>query len=148
MERPQQQCRSLFGDQMIRSAFVVIALLPALALAQTATCPTAIPAGSIQIVRPPGGWLATSPSLVRLNAAGMLSGEPKQMQYLVPNDTKKHKGGSTSTWAFDAGEQKWFYCSYGATQLSKRMDDKATVCDVTGKLDRTGAVDDIAVVCR
>jgi hypothetical protein len=78
----------------------------------------------------------------------MLSGEPKQMQYLVPGATKKRKGSSASTWTFDASTQKWFFCSYGAAQLSKRMDDKSTTCEITATLDQTGEIAGIAAVCR
>jgi hypothetical protein len=72
------------------------------------------------------------------------------MQYLVPAASKKVKGRSASTWSFDPGEEKWLYCSYGraAVQLAKRMDDKATMCEVTAKLERKDVITSITVVCR
>lgn len=70
------------------------------------------------------------------------------MQYLVPNGTKKRKGSNASTREFEAGTQKWFFCSYGAAQLSKRMDDEATSCEVSGTLDRTKEVNEITATCR
>jgi hypothetical protein len=125
-------------------------LLPALAAAQTITCPASLPVASIELPRPPAGWLATSPSVMRLDGGGMLSSNPKQMQYLVPAGSKKVKGGEASTWSFDPGEEKWLYCTYGkmAIQLSKRMDDKATICEVTAKLERKDVITSIAAVCR
>jgi hypothetical protein len=134
----------------MRSLLLLLAGLPALAAAQTVTCPESIPETAIEVKRAPAGWLATAPSLVRLDGGGMLSGNPKEMQYLVPGGSKKVKGGSASTWTFDAGEEKWLYCTYGrmAVQLSKRMDDKATMCEVTAKLERKDVITSITAVCR
>jgi hypothetical protein len=134
----------------MRRVFLFIGLFPVLATAQKVTCPEAGPEMSIQVMRAPAGWIATTPGLVRLDGGGMLSANPKQMQYLVPGGSKKVKGGSASTWHFDAGEEKWLYCTYGrmAVQLSKRMDDKATTCEVTAKLERKDAVISITAVCR
>jgi hypothetical protein len=94
--------------------------------------------------------MATSPTIVRLDGGGMLSGNPKQLGYLVPAGSKKVKGGEASTWSFDPGQEKWLYCTYGkmAVQLSKRMDDKATTCEVTAKLERKDVITSISAVCR
>jgi hypothetical protein len=134
----------------MRRVLLLIGLFPVLAAAQTVTCPESVPETSIQVIRAPAGWIATTPGLVRLDGGGMLSANPKQMQYLVPGSSKKVKGGSASTWSFDAGEEKWLYCTYGrmAVQLSKRMDDKATTCEVTAKLERKDVVTSITAVCR
>jgi hypothetical protein len=150
MEGPQQQCRGIFGDRAMRAFLLFLGLLPALSLAQTVTCPESVPETSIEVKRPPAGWLATAPGLVRLDGGGMLSGNPTQMQYLVPGGSKKIKGGETSTWSFEPGEEKWLYCTYGkmAIQLSKRMDDKAKNCEVTAKLERKDVIASITAVCR
>ena len=80
----------------------------------------------------------------------MLSGNPTQLGYLVPSGSKTIKGGETSTWNFDPGEEKWLYCTYGrmAIQLSKRMDDKARTCAVTAKLERKDVITSITAVCQ
>ncbi len=134
----------------MRALLFVLGLFPALSAAQTAVCPESIPETSIEVKRAPAGWLATAPGLVRLDGGGMLSGNPTQLQYLVPGDSKKVKGGETSTWRFDPGEEKWLYCTYGkmAVQLSKRMDDKARTCEVTVKLERKDVIASIMAVCR
>jgi hypothetical protein len=81
---------------------------------------------------------------------GMMSGDPKQMQYLVPASSKKVRGGGASTWNFDRDEQKWLYCTYGkmAVQLARRMDDKSTSCEVTVKHGRKDAIVGITAFCR
>lgn len=125
-------------------------LLPPLSTAQTVACPESIPETSIEVKRAPAGWLATAPGLVRLDGGGMLSGNPTQLQYLVPAGSKKIKGGETSTWNFDAGDEKWLYCTYGrmAVQLSKRMNDRSKTCEVTAKLERKDVISSITAVCR
>jgi hypothetical protein len=107
-------------------------------------------AGMWVIRQAPEGWHASSPTVVRLDGGGMLSGDPKKMQYLVPSSSRKVKGGGTSTWNFDPSEQKWVYCTYGrmAVQLAKRMDDQATTCQVTVKYERKDVVAEITAVCR
>jgi hypothetical protein len=134
----------------MRSLLILLGLLPLFSTAQTIACPESIPETSIEVKRAPVGWLATAPNLVRLDGGGMLSGNPKQLQYLVPAGSKKVKGGETSTWHFDSGEEKWLYCTYGrmTVQLSKRMDDKATTCEVTAKLERKDVIALITAVCR
>jgi hypothetical protein len=130
--------------------FLLAGMLPAMAAAQTVTCPASVPETSIAVTRAPAGWLATSPQVVRLDGGGMLSGHPKQMGYLVPGVSKKVKGGDSSTWGFEPGEEKWLYCTYGkmAIQLSKRMDDKATTCELIAKLERKDVITSITAVCR
>ncbi len=123
---------------------------PALACAQHAECPLILPEGAIEIKQAPAGWLASSPSLTRLTGGGMLSGPPKEMAYLVPAASKAIKGRSKEVWHFDAGEQKWLYCSYGtaALQLSKRMDDAATECTITTREERKGVIVSLAADCN
>lgn len=134
----------------MKRVLLLLGMLPAMSTAQTVKCPELIPEASIEVTRPPAGWLATSPSLVRLDGGGMLSGHPTQMGYLVPGASKKTKGGETSTWKFDPGEEKWLFCTYGrmAVQFAKRMDDKATTCEVTAKLERKDVITSITAVCK
>jgi hypothetical protein len=133
----------------MRRAAALLAILPAIAAAQTASCPLTLPEGSVAVVREPNGWLGSSPSSARLDGGGMLSGHPKEMQYLVPDGSRKVKGGST-TWTFQSGQEKWLYCVYGtsAIQIAKRMDDKATRCLVTRKEERQGVVVEMTAVCK
>jgi hypothetical protein len=135
---------------MMRVLFLVLVVTPVVVAAQTVACPEAVPGASVEVKQPPAGWVASSPVLLRLDGGGMVSGDPKQMQYLVPASSKKMKGDAVSTWNFDPGEQKWLYCTYGrmAIQLSKRMDDEATRCDVTVRRERQGAISGITAVCR
>lgn len=150
MARSEQQRRSVLSDRMMGRAFLLFGLLPVFAAAQTVSCPPSIDEGSISVARAPAGWLATSPSLVRLDGGGMLSANPKQMQYLVPGGSKKVKGGEASSWTFEPGEEKWLYCTYGnmAIQLAKRMDDKATACEVAVKRESRQVITSITAVCR
>nr|WP_307727321.1 STY0301 family protein [Telluria mixta] len=129
---------------------LLVAAAPAFAAAQTVTCPEALPEAAVELKHAPEGWVASSPGVVRLDGGGMLSGAPKQMQYLVPTSSKKVKGGGASTWNFDPGEQKWLYCTYGkmAVQLAKRMDDKATTCEVTVTYERKDVIAGIMAFCR
>jgi hypothetical protein len=124
--------------------------LPAVAVAQTASCPLTMPQGSVGVVHAPPGWYGFSPSLARLDGGGMMSGPPKQMGYLVPASTRKTKSGGVASWQFEAGEEKWLYCSYGtdAIQVAKRMDDKATECTVTSREERKGAIVELTAACK
>jgi hypothetical protein len=128
---------------------LVSLLLPALAFAQSADCPLMLPQGSIEVPRPPVGWIGSSPTLAKLTGGGVMSGHPKLMQYLVPDETKKIKGGSRTTWRFQPGEEKWLYCTYGtqAVQIAKRMDDKASQCTVVWR-EEGGEVIGMTAVCK
>lgn len=134
----------------MRFGLPLIALIPGVVIAQTISCPTTLPENSVQVARVPAGWEASASAPVRLDGGGMLSGNPKQMQYLVPARSKKIKDGGASTWDFEPGEEKWLYCTYGrmAVQLSKRMDDAATVCEISSLKDQGGGIAQIKAVCR
>lgn len=134
---------------MMRPLLCCLLLAPTFAAAQQVSCPLTLPENSIKVEQAPDGWLATS-NLARLSSAGMLSGHPSRIGYLVPNSTKKAKGSAVDTWAFQPGEEKWLWCGYGSEviQLAKRMDDKATHCTITGKEDRHGWIVEITVVCK
>lgn len=123
---------------------------PILAVAQTVTCPESLPEGAVEVKRPPDGWVASSTNVIRLDGGGMMSGDPRQMQYLVPASSRKVPGGGSSAWNFDRGEQKWLYCTYGkmAVQLATRMDDTSTSCEVTVKYGQKNAIVGITAVCR
>jgi hypothetical protein len=135
---------------MMRVLFLSLVMTPAVVAAQTVACPETVPGAAIDVKQPPAGWVASSPVVVRLDGGGMVSGDPKQMQYLVPASSKNVRANAVSTWNFDLGEQKWLYCTYGrmAIQLAKRMDDRATRCEVTVRHERQGAISGITAVCR
>lgn len=112
-----------------------------------ASCPETIPESSFAPARPPAGWVGSIPTPLHLNAAGMMAGPPESMTYLVPS---KHTR-TTQTFEFQKGDwQRWLWCSYGAAQLSRRLDDAATSCTVTSRtLKRDGIATFIASVeCR
>ena len=150
LEGPLQQRRSVFGYRMMRLLAFFLAAAPTLAVAQTVSCPESLPDNAVEVKRAPEGWVASSPGVIRLDGGGMMSGDPKQMQYLVPASSKKVAGGGASTWNFDRGEQKWLYCIYGKTaiQLARRMDDKSTTCEVTVKRGQTDSIVGITAICR
>jgi hypothetical protein len=135
---------------MMRLLALFLAAAPTLAVAQTVSCPESLPENAVEVKRAPEGWVASSPSVIRLDGGGMMSGDPKQMQYLVPASSKKVRGGGASTWNFDRGEQKWLYCTYGkmAVQLARRMDDQSTSCEVTVKHGQKDAIVAITAICR
>jgi hypothetical protein len=134
----------------MRHLIALCACVPALAFGQKASCPITLPQGSVAVVRAPQGWLGFSPSLARIDGAGMMSGPPKEIGYLVPSGTRKTQRGTISTWTFSAGEEKWLYCSYGtsAVQIGKRMDDSATVCELSYKKDEHGNIGEMVAVCK
>jgi len=134
----------------MRLLALFLASAPTLAVAQTVSCPDSLPENAVEVKRAPEGWVASSPSAIRLDGGGMISGDPKQMQYLVPASSKKVRGGGASTWNFDRGEQKWLYCTYGkmAVQLARRMDDTSTSCEVTVKHGQKDAIVAITAMCR
>jgi hypothetical protein len=116
---------------------------------QQIACPLILPEGSIAVTHPPAGWLGSS-SLLRLTGGGVMRGHPQLMQYLVPAGSKKTKAGTTLTYAFDAGEEKWIWCTYGGTgavQISKRMDDAASECALTYKETRRDGITEMYAAC-
>lgn len=121
---------------------------PILACAQQVSCPLTINEGAVE-VRAPTGWQASS-SLAHLGSAGMTRGNPRRLGYLIPEATRKAKGGAIDSWNFSKGEEKWLWCGYGreAIQLAKRMNDAATKCEMTGKEERSGVYVEITLVCK
>ncbi len=97
----------------------------------SAECPASIPAESFAPGRPPPGWTGVIRGPLHLNGAGMMAGPPAEYQYLVP--TKE--GPTQQVYEFQGGDRKrWLWCAYdGAAQLSRRLDNKATLCTITEK---------------
>lgn len=128
---------------------LLMALLPLSARAAD-SCPLVLQKEAVE-VRAPAGWAGYSPSIMRLTGYGMMAGPPQSMTYLVPGGSKKAKGRSSSTWGFAGGDEKWLYCTYdggGAIQISKRMPDAATECELSHKKDEFGSIADMRADCR
>lgn len=128
----------------------LLALVPVLASAQQESCPLLLPEGAIVVARPPAGWSQGPGSPVHLTGAGMMSSPPSRMRYLVPNGDKKVKGGYVTTFEFQAGDEKWLWCEYGApaAQIAKRIDGAAAKCELTTKRDRHGTYSEVKVGCK
>ncbi|QYF94211.1 hypothetical protein KY495_03005 [Massilia sp. PAMC28688] len=110
-----------------------------------AECPVRIPAASFTAGKPPAGWTGFVPAPLRLTGAGMMSGPPASLQYLVPDK----EGQEMQAYDFPKGDgQRWLWCSYnGGVQLSRRLDDKATHCTIVEKR-RDKELLGAAVTCR
>lgn len=127
---------------------MLAAIVAAAALSAPAapvSCPLTLPR-EVLGVRAPQGWTGHTPSLMRLTGFGMMAGPPESMAYLVP--TKRKPGAST--WLFDRGEEKWLYCTYdgsAAIQISRRLDDAATVCELSHKKDEHGSIMEMMATC-
>lgn len=80
----------------------------------------------------------------------MLFDDPERLGYLIPNKTVVRKNGATDTWEFQAGQEKWLWCGYGAetVRLFKRMDDAATKCEITGREERRGLYLEMTATCK
>ena len=78
-----------------------------------------------------------------------MNGDPSRNGYLVPASAMKHRGETRLSWRFDAGEEKWIWCSYGAraVQLSKRLDDNATRCSVIYKESKQDGINYLYAEC-
>lgn len=133
----------------MRHALWLLALAHSLAVAQQVSCPESLAEGATAITRAPVGW-TPSTSLARLSSAGMMSGPPDKIAYLVPSSTVTRRKQSIDTWAFRSGDEKWLWCGYGAEslQLARRMDDKATECKLTGSRDKHGHLERISLRCK
>jgi hypothetical protein len=137
---------------MLRATLTLLAATLALARAAepTSACPLVLQKEAVA-VNAPAGWRGYSSSIMRLTGFGMMAGPPESMTYLVPADSKKQKGRSTSTWRFAGGDEKWLYCTYdrsGAIQISRRMDDAATECQLSYREDRPGNIVEMAALCK
>ncbi len=135
---------------MRKTPALLVLLLPSTLLAQEVACPESLPEGSIEVRRPPADWLGVSTSAARLTGGGVMSGHPKDMAYLVPHRSEKIKGGTRTTWTFDASEEKWLWCTYGTTavQIARRMNDSATTCTLDTTFERPGVIRRMVVTCR
>jgi hypothetical protein len=117
--------------------------------AQPTTCPPMLAKAAVA-VKAPAGWQGYSSSLMRLTGFGMMAGPPESMTYLVPANSKKRKDGSVTIWQFAGGGEKWLYCTYdgsAAIQISRRLDDTSTRCEVSAKT-AGGVVQAAEAVCR
>jgi len=132
----------------MRAALLWLVALPA--MAETVSCPAVLPREAVE-VRAPAGWTGYSSAIMRLTGYGMMAGPPASMADLVPVSEKKAKGRTTLAWRFAAGAEKWLYCTYdgsAAIQISKRLDDAATECELSHKRDSYGSIADMVAVCR
>jgi hypothetical protein len=102
----------------------------------------------VGVTAAPAGWKALAPAPARLAEGGLMRGDPERQAYLRGDD-RKVRNGITSVSKFEAGEEKWLWCGYGATsalQIAKRLPDVATSCTVT-RLEH-GLTLDISANCR
>lgn len=132
----------------MKAALLWLVALPA--AAETVSCPPVLPREAITI-HAPVGWKGYSSSIIRLTGYGMMAGPPESLADLVPWGSRKLKGGATSTWKFGAGDEKWLYCTYdgsAAIQISKRLSDAATHCELSHKRDEHGSMSEMVAVCR
>jgi hypothetical protein len=77
----------------------------------------------------------------------MMAGPPDEILYLVPTRSTRNR----QVFEFEPGDrQRWLWCSYGAAQLSRRLDDGATVCTVDTKWRKQGGSPTMSatVTCR
>lgn len=79
-----------------------------------------------------------------------MRGHPDGMGYLVPFRSTLSKHGSVQTFVFEAGEERWLWCSYGrgSPQLAQRLDDEGTKCTVTRKETKSEGVTEITARCN
>lgn len=130
---------------------IVLGLLsiPAVGATQEVTCPLVLPENAYQVTQPPAGWRGST-NRAFLSHAGMLSGPPEQLGYLIPDKSVTRKNGSTETWSLRPGEEKWLWCGYerATIRLFKRMDDGSSVCKITGHKDRDGIYIEMNARCK
>lgn len=128
-------------------------LILLLALAATSAdpifCPTTLPSEALTVRAPPG-WHGSAPTFLRLQGGAVMRGHPDKEGYLVPNGSKRIKGGTVQTYIFDEGEERWLWCAYGAgsPQLAKRLVDTTTQCAVTIRETKQDGVTETMVTCR
>lgn len=134
----------------MRLALILAALaLPAAANDNT-PCPLVLPSTTVE-VKAPVGWTGYSPSIMRLTGYGMMAGPPDSMTYLVPSGSKKLKNGSSSSWAFTKGEERWMYCTYdnsSVIQIARPLPDISTECSLSYKRDKFGGIGEMTVACK
>lgn len=133
----------------MRRLFFALMMAPTIAAAQQVSCPLTLPEGSVKVERAPANWVGST-HLAHLSSAGMMTGHPSRLGYMIPSSAKKTKGGAADIWEFQAGEEKWFWCGYGSgvIELAKRMDDNTTRCTITGKEERRGVYAEVTAVCK
>ena len=131
---------------MMLAILLALAATPA---AEPLSCPLTLAAEALT-VRAPSGWYGSAPTFLRLQGGAVMRGHPDKEGYLVPNGIRKIKGGTVQTYAFDAGEERWLWCAYGAgsPQLAKRLVDTATECAVTTRETKQDGVTETTAVCR
>jgi hypothetical protein len=134
---------------MMRALWIALLAAPALA-APPVSCPLTLPQEAVE-VKAPAGWRGHSSSFVRLTGYGMMAGPPESMTYLVPHRTRNLKNGAATTWVFAPEDEKWLYCTYdgsSAIQISRRMDEASTECELSYKKSKFGGIGEMTAVCR
>lgn len=136
---------------MSKIIILLLASLPLAAVAaQKTSCPLVLQKETVT-VHAPAGWQGYSSSIMRLTGYGMMAGPPESMTYLVPADSKKQNGINKTAWSFEGGGEKWLYCTYdgsSAIQISRRLDDKTTRCEVSSKTGKMGSIEVADIECR
>lgn len=117
-------------------------------------CPAQLPAGAVQLVGSPTGWIAYAPAPLRLHSVGFMDGPPADMAERVPTTVDQHKHRSTVTWRFDDGplvRGRWLTCGYGdggAITLSRQVPENTASCTAYYRNGTLPNFKDIRVECR
>lgn len=107
-------------------------------------CPSSLPSESVQLSPTPKGWTPFVPFALPLHSVGVMYGPPARMAILKPDESKRSRGKTITTWTglkSEPSEGTWITCDYGLgneVMLSKRIDDRTTACTVTYTKDSQG----------
>lgn len=123
------------------------------AVATSLACPESVPAASISLNAVPAGWTPYIGSPLYLSAAAPIDGAPQRRGQLVPSGERKKKGHTTLSYRLEGRypDGKWLQCSYGAhgeVTLSRRIDDRVSLCEFTYRKGGKAEQNEIDIDCR
>lgn len=151
MAESEPESFGFFGDRTMKNPSILLvfaglccAAATAWAGEMTAQCPTRIPSASIKPDEPVKGFITTTQQM-HLLSAGMMMGGPETHDYVQPDTATDQR----QVFKFDRGDgQRWLYCFYGGVELTKRLDDRATLCTLTTRTMKPENNLSASVVCK
>jgi hypothetical protein len=121
--------------------------------APTLACPASIQEKSVRLTDTPAGWSAFVGSPLYLHGAAPMNGPPEKLGELSDYVQQRGKNEWTYTYQLDGKfpDGKWLACTYGESDqitLSRKLDDRLTVCTFKYRKGKYVGQHDITISCK
>jgi hypothetical protein len=121
--------------------------------AETFNCPAYIAASSANVVEVPPSWKVNGQSnKLKVVSAGFSDGQPSELAYLKPYETRRKGGSTVAIWKFEGlyPKGKWLSCDYegGLVSLTREMPTGISECVVIYEKPRSGSAQPGPIACK